>query len=94
MRPMRSRWCLIASIGDGLWRTSVSKSSTGVSTHTTYVHSDGWRTPIRFIYSVIYLTWEQFPGREEVFESWPMGFHKVRNKTCLLYSIFYKGTQV
>jgi hypothetical protein len=21
----------------------------------------------------------QFPGREDVFESWPMGFHKVRN---------------
>ena len=46
--------------------------------------SHDWRSPIRFQIFRNLPDLRQFPGREEVFESWPMGFHKVR-KTLLFH---------
>ena len=47
-------------------------------------HSDSLRIFRNYLTCSV-LSRKQFPGREELFESWPMGFHKVRNT----YMVFW-----
>ena len=66
-------------------------SSTGESTLTMYVACRSVLAPIYLRIFRNYLTCScshlQFPGREQVFESWPMGFHKVRNTSLALHTL-------